>query len=85
MAGNQNKPGVCCGYFFNPLDQGVLVKGHSFSALVEVVLVPDAELQDLSGVQPLQVHAAGGRLATQHSCGGGAPSSLGLMKSSLMF
>lgn len=57
------------GYFFDPLDQGILVKGHSFSTLVEVILVSDAELQNLSGVQPFQTHAAGRRLATQHSCG----------------
>lgn len=53
------KTHVCYIYFFNPLDQGILVKGHSFSTLVEVILVSDAELQNLSGVQPFQTHTAG--------------------------
>lgn len=61
------------GHLFNPLDQGILVKGHSFSTLVEVVLVSDAELQNLSGVQPFQIHAAGRRLAAQHSWGEAEP------------
>ena len=44
---------------FNPFDEGVLVESHGLSALVQVVLVSDAELQNLSCVQPLQTHAAG--------------------------
>lgn len=56
-------------HLLDPLDQGVLVKSHGLGTLMEVVLVSDAELQDLGGVQPFQTHTAGRRLATQHSCG----------------
>lgn len=59
---------VCVLYLLDPLDQGVLVEGHGLGTLVQVLLVPDAELQDLRRVQPLQTQAAGRRLATQHSC-----------------
>lgn len=59
---------------FDPLDQSVLVEGHGLGTLVQVVLVAGAELQDLGGVQPLQTHAAGGRLAAQHSCTHTGPS-----------
>lgn len=55
-------------YLFNPLDQGVLVEGHSLSTLMQMVLVSDAELQDLISIQSFQANAAGGRLTTQHSC-----------------
>ena len=37
-------------YLLDPLDQGVLVEGHSLSTLVQMVLVADAQVQDLSGV-----------------------------------
>lgn len=46
-------------HLLDPLDQGVLVKSHSLGTLMEVVLVSDAELQDLGGVQPFQTHTAG--------------------------
>lgn len=62
---------VCVFYLLDPLDQGILVEGHGLGTLVQVLLVPDAELQDLRRVQPLQTQTAGRRLATQHSCSGG--------------
>ena len=45
---------------------------------MQVLLVAQAELQDLGGVEPLQAQAAGGRLAAQHSWGGIRPAGLTL-------
>uniref|UniRef100_A0A0E9Q4H9 Uncharacterized protein n=1 Tax=Anguilla anguilla TaxID=7936 RepID=A0A0E9Q4H9_ANGAN len=37
-------------HLFDPLNQGVLVEGHGLGTLVQVVLVPQAELQHLHRV-----------------------------------
>lgn len=54
-------------HLFDPLDQRVLVEGHGLGTLVQVVLIANAEQQNLSRVQPLQTHTAGRRLATKNS------------------
>lgn len=55
---------------FDPLNEGILVKSDGLGTLVQVLLVADAELQNLSCIQPLQTQAARRCLATQDSCGG---------------
>ena len=55
-------------YLSDPLDQSVLVEGHGLGTLVQMVLVADAQLHNLSGFQPLQTQTAGRRLTAQHSC-----------------
>lgn len=52
-------------YLFDSFHQSVLVESHGLSALMEVVLVAETELQHLLGVQFLQFGVCWGSLATQ--------------------
>lgn len=52
-------------YLFDSFNQSVLIKSHGLCTLVEVILVPEAELQHLLRIQLLQFGICGGSLATQ--------------------
>lgn len=52
-------------HLFDSFNQSVLIKSHGLCTLVEVILVPEAELQHLLRIQLLQFGICGGSLATQ--------------------
>lgn len=54
-------------HLFDSFNQSILIKSDSLCTLMEVILIPEAELQHLLGIQFLQFGICWGSLATQQS------------------